>query len=395
MRNIKDQENLNQKMVLLRLDLNVPLKNGFITDETRINKIIPVLNFLIDKKSKIIIVSHVGRPRGEFNKILSLKPICENLEKKLKKKIILLDDNIFKLKKLDLFKSPQNQIVFLENIRFYKEEEKNDTSFAKHLASLADLYVNDAFSCSHRSHASVSKITEFLPSYAGLQLETEMNALKKITTEIKKPITCIIGGSKILTKIGIIKNLIPKFDNIIIVGGMANNIINFKGYNIGKSIKEVNCETAIKEIFQTSKNHSCEITFPEDVLVGKNINDSSKVKKLIDIENDDIILDIGPKTVQNVKEIIKTSKTVLWNGPAGYFENPNFAGGSYEIAKTILKKNKENSIYSVIGGGDTIALINQLNAIQDFNFVSTAGGAFLEYLEGKELPGIKALNQNV
>ncbi len=395
MRNIKDQENLNQKMVLLRLDLNVPLKNGFITDETRINKIIPVLNFLIEKKSKIIIVSHVGRPKGEFNKILSLKPICENLEKKLKKKIILLDDNIFKLKKLDLFKSHQNEIVFLENIRFYKEEEKNDTSFAKHLASLADLYVNDAFSCSHRSHASVSKITEFLPSYAGLQLETEMNALKKITTEIKKPITCIIGGSKILTKIGIIKNLIPKFDNIIIVGGMANNIINFKGYNIGKSIKEVNCETAIKEIFQTSKNHSCEITFPEDVLVGKNINDSSKVKKLIDIENDDIILDIGPKTIQNVKEIIKISKTVLWNGPAGYFENPNFASGSYEIAKTILKKNKENSIYSVIGGGDTVALINQLNAIQDFNFVSTAGGAFLEYLEGKELPGIKALNQNV
>ena len=395
MRNIKDQVNLNQKMVLLRLDLNVPLKDGFITDETRIDKIIPVLKFLIKKKSKIIIVSHVGRPKGEFNKILSLKPICENLEKKLKKKINLLDNNIFRLKKLDLFKSTQSQIVFLENIRFYKEEEKNDASFAKHLASLADLYVNDAFSCSHRSHASVSKITDYLPSYAGLQLETEMNALKKITTEIKKPITCIIGGSKILTKIGIIKNLIPKFDNIIIVGGMANNVINYKGYNIGKSIKEVNCEPAIKEIFQTSKDYSCKITFPEDVLVGKNINDSSKVKKLSDIENDDIILDIGPKTVQKVKEIIRISKTVLWNGPAGYFENPNFASGSYEIAKTILKKNKENSIYSVVGGGDTIALINQLNAIEDFNFVSTAGGAFLEYLEGKELPGIKALNQNV
>ena len=395
MKNIKDQENLSQKRVLLRLDLNVPLKNGFITDETRIDKIVPILNFLIEKKSKIIIISHVGRPKGEFDKNLSLKPICENLEKKLMKKIQLLDDNIFKLKKKDLFKNPQEQIVFLENIRFYKEEEKNDIFFAKHLASLADLYVNDAFSCSHRSHASISKITEFLPSYAGLQLETEINALKKVTTEIKKPITCIIGGSKILTKINIIKNLIPKFDNIIIVGGMANSIINYKGYNIGKSIKELNCENAVKEIFETSKNHSCEITFPEDVLVGKNTNDSSKIKKLDDIKNNELILDIGPKTVKKIKEIIKISKTVLWNGPAGYFENPNFAHGSYEIAKAIIKKNKEDSIYSVIGGGDTIALINQLNVIEEFNFVSTAGGAFLEYLEGKELPGIRALNQNV
>ena len=395
MKNIKDQENLSQKRVLLRLDLNVPLKNRFITDETRIDKIVPILNFLIEKKSKIIIISHVGRPKGEFDKNLSLKPICENLEKKLMKKIQLLDDNIFKLKKKDLFKNPQEQIVFLENIRFYKEEEKNDIFFAKHLASLADLYVNDAFSCSHRSHASISKITEFLPSYAGLQLETEINALKKVTTEIKKPITCIIGGSKILTKINIIKNLIPKFDNIIIVGGMANSVINYKGYNIGKSIKEPNCQIVVKEIFETSKSHSCEITFPEDVLVGKNINDSSKIRKLDDIKNDELILDIGPKTVKKIKEIIKISKTVLWNGPAGYFENPNFAHGSYEIAKAIIKKNKEDSIYSVIGGGDTIALINQLNVIEEFNFVSTAGGAFLEYLEGKELPGIRALNQNV
>ena len=392
MNNIKDQENLSKKIVLLRLDLNVPLKNGFITDETRIDKIIPIIKFLIQKKSKIIIISHVGRPKGKINKIFSLRPICENLQKKLKKKIKLFNENIFKLKKEDLFKNSQDQIVFLENIRFYVEEEKNDKYFAKHLASLADLYVNDAFSCSHRLHASVCKITEFLPSYAGLQLETEIKALKKVTTEIKKPITCIIGGSKILTKISIIKNLIPKFNNIIIVGGMANNIINYKGYNIGKSIKEFNCEPAIKEIFKTSENYSCEIIFPEDVLVGKNINDNPKIKELGDIEDNELILDIGPKTVQKIKNILKISKTVLWNGPAGYFENPNFANGSYQIAKAIVKKSKENSIYSVIGGGDTISLINQLNIIQSFNFVSTAGGAFLEYLEGKELPGIKALN---
>ena len=392
MNNIKDQENLSKKKILLRLDLNVPLKDGFITDETRINKILPIIDFLIKKKSKIIIISHIGRPKGEVKKNLSLKPICENLEKKIKKKIKLFNDNIFDLKKEDLFKNHDDQIVILENIRFYKEEEKNDSNFAKHLASFADFYVNDAFSCSHRSHASVSKITNFLPSFAGLQLETEINALKKVTTEIKKPITCIIGGSKISTKIGIIKNLIPKFDNIIIVGGMANNIISYKGYNIGKSIKEENCEMAIKEIFETSKNNHCEITFPEDVLIGKSMDDKSKAKELNCIKDDELILDIGPKTIKKIKKIIETSETVLWNGPAGYFENPNFANGSYEIAKAIIRKNKESSIYSVVGGGDTVALINQINAIKDFDFVSTAGGAFLEYLEGKELPGIKALS---
>ncbi|MEC6986924.1 MAG: phosphoglycerate kinase [Pseudomonadota bacterium] len=390
MNNIKNHKNLNQKKVLLRLDLNVPLKNGVITDETRINKILPIIDFLIKKNSKIIVLSHIGRPKGKVNYDLSLKPVCKNLEKKIKKKIRLINDDIFKLQNEDLFKDPNDQIVFLENIRFYKEEEKNDSSFAKHLAQLADLYVNDAFSCSHRFHASINKITEFLPSFAGLQLETEINALKKVTSEIKKPITCIIGGSKISTKIGIIKNLLPKFDNIIIVGGMANNIINFKGNQIGKSIREDNCEEILKEIFETSKKYSCKITFPSDVLVGKNFNDKSKIKELSEIDDDDLILDIGPKTINKIKEIIEISKTILWNGPAGYFENLNFAKGSHEIAKKIINKNK--SIYSVVGGGDTIAVINQINDIKNFDFVSTAGGAFLEYLEGKELPGIKALN---
>ena len=391
MKNIKDNENLNQKKVLLRLDLNVPFKNGVITDQTRINKIIPTIEFLLNKNSQIIIISHVGRPKGKINKDLSLKPICENLEKKINRKIKIIYDDIFKLKKEDLFKDYTDQVVFLENIRFYEQEEKNDTSFAKHLAGLADLYVNDAFSCSHRAHASVCKITEFLPSFAGIQLETEINALKKVTSEIKRPITCIIGGSKISTKIGVIKNLIPKFDNIIIVGGMANNILSYNGIQIGKSIKEENCKMIIDEIFETSKNHSCTITYPEDVMVGKSMNDESEFKELHNIKNDDLILDIGPKTIKIIKKIIEISETILWNGPAGYFENPNFANGSHEIAKAITKKNKDNLIYSVVGGGDTIALINQINASEYFNFVSTAGGAFLEYLEGKELPGIKAL----
>ncbi len=392
MKYIKDQENLNKKIVLLRLDLNVPLKNGIITDQTRIDKILPVINFLLQKKSKILVISHVGRPKGKVDKALSLKPICENLEKKLNQKVSLIKDNILELKRDDLFNDSKEQIVFLENIRFYEEEEKNDTIFSKHLSKLADIFVNDAFSCSHRAHASVTKITQFLPSYAGLQLETEINALKKVTSEIKKPIACIVGGAKISTKISIIKNLIPKFDNIIIVGGMANNILNYLGNPIGKSIKEDNCESIIEDIFKTAKNHSCKIIYPEDVVVGKNKEDKAQIKELNEVKNDDLILDIGPRTINKIQNVIENSQTILWNGPAGYFENPSFALGSYKIAKKIVEKSRNNLIYSVAGGGDTIAVINQINEINNFNFVSTAGGAFLEYLEGKELPGIKALN---
>jgi len=392
MKSITEESNLENKRVLLRLDLNVPIKNQVIQDETRILKILPVINFLIEKKTKIIIISHVGRPKGKVQKELSLNPICENLKSKLNKDIKLISKNIYEIKKGDLFNSSNEEILFLENIRFYNEEEKNDEDFSKQLASLADLYVNDAFSCSHRAHASVCKITEFLPSYAGLQLETEVKALKKVTSEIKKPVTCIIGGSKISTKIGIIKNLIPKFDSIIIVGGMANNILEYNGHLIGKSIKEENCKDIIDEIFKTSKKFNCSVVYPEDVVVGKNLTDAPKIKLLNEIENDDLILDIGPKTIEKIKLIIENSKTLLWNGPAGYFENINFANGSFEIAKKIVEKNKNNSIYSVAGGGDTIAVLNQIDAVDKFNFVSTAGGAFLEYLEGKHLPGITALN---
>ena len=392
MKYLKDQENLEGKVVLLRLDLNVPLKNQVIIDETRINKILPVINFLIKKNSKVLVISHVGRPKGKINFDLSLKPICENLERKIDQKIKLVKGNIYKIKKEDLFKNSKDQIVFLENIRFYVEEEKNDINFSKNLAELGDIFVNDAFSCSHRAHASVSKITQFLPSFAGLQFETEISALKKVTTEIKKPVTCIIGGAKISTKIGLIKNLIPKFDNIIIAGAMANNILNYKGNPVGKSLKEENCKSVIDDIFETAKKNSCLINYPEDVVVGKSMDDKAIIKELSEVSNDDLILDIGPKTIKKIKDIIERSETILWNGPAGYFENPNFANGCYEITKKIIEKNKKNQIYSIAGGGDTIAVLNQMNAIDNFNFVSTAGGAFLEYLEGKDLPGIKALN---
>ena len=223
-------------------------------------------------------------------------------------------------------------------------------------------------------------------------MQSEIDALKKITSNVENPISCIIGGSKISTKLGLIKNLTIKVDNLFFVGGMANNIINHKGFEIGRSLKEDNFKDIIYEIFNYAKTNSCKIFYPEDVIVGGKYDSFSEIKSLNEISNEDMILDVGPKTIKNISRIIETSKTVFWNGPAGYFENESFANGSYQIAKIIGSKTKQNSIYSVVGGGDTIAVINKVGNMDNFNFVSTAGGAFLEYLEGKELPGIKALN---
>ncbi len=391
MRSIKNEKNLKGKIILLRLDLNVPLKNGRIIDTTRIDKILPTLNFLTQHNAKIIVLSHIGRPKGKIVKELSLKPVGEELKKKLKKNVKLVEENIFEIKTKNFFNKFKEEILILENIRFYNEEEKNDYEFGKYLASLGDIYVNDAFSCSHRAHASIQHISKFIPSFSGLQFDLEIDALNRITSKITKPITCIIGGSKISTKINVIKNLIPKFDNIIIVGGMANNFIEYFGNNIGISLKENNCKEIVKEIITLSKKKSCKIIYPEDVLVAKNLNGSSRNKTLDEIESDEMILDIGPKTIDIITGIIEKSNTILWNGPAGYFENPSFANGSIKIAKKIIENNKAKKIFSVVGGGDTVALLNNLNVISNFNFVSTAGGAFLEYLEGRKLPGITAL----
>ncbi len=391
MRSIINEKNLKNKRILLRLDLNVPLEKDKITDTTRIDKILPTLNYLIKENAKIIILSHVGRPKGKIIKELSLKPICEELQNKLKKNVKLISENIKEIKNKNIFNNYNEEIFVLENIRFYSEEEQNDNKFAELISSLGDIYVNDAFSCSHRAHASICEIPKFLPAFSGLQLDLEVNALNKITSEIIRPITCIIGGSKISTKINVIKNLIPKFDNIVIVGGMANNFIEFYGNSIGRSIKEKNCEQILEEIIDLSKNEKCKIIYPEDVLVSNDLNGSPQRKELNEIFSDEMILDIGPKTIEKIKNVIDNSKTILWNGPAGYFENPNFANGSIQIAKKIIDKNKLNKIFSVAGGGDTVSLLNNLKAVDSFNFVSTAGGAFLEYLEGKNLPGITAL----
>ena len=282
--------------------------------------------------------------------------------------------------------------MMMENIRFYEKEEQNDNSFSKKISNLGDIYVNDAFSCSHRAHSSIEGITKYIPSYCGLQFVEETNALKKITSKIIKPITCIIGGSKISTKIKIISNLIKIFDNIIIVGGMGNAMLKNTGINIGKSVCDDGYKDLVGEILQKSKTYNCSIYYPIDVVVSKELNGNGKIKKINEVNNDEMILDIGPKTISSIKDIVNNSNTVLWNGPAGYFENQNFANGTKEILKIIANKRSKDKIYSVAGGGETVAVINKFNKSDAFNFISTAGGAFLEYLEGKELPGIKALS---
>jgi len=393
MKNISNQNIIfKDKKVLLRVDLNVPMKNGYITESSRIEKIIPTIKFLLEKKAKIIIISHIGRPKGKVVSGMSLEPISKKLASLLNLNIsfnknLINDQTLFHVNKLK-----KQSIMMLENIRFNQGEEANDKEFSKKLSSLGDIYINDAFSCSHRSHASVEGITKYIPSYFGLQITQEIQALKKITSEIKKPVTLIIGGSKISTKINIINNLVKKFNNIIIVGGMANTLLKHTGSNVGKSIYENNCGSLIKEILNISKKFNCNITIPIDAVVSKHTEGLGENKDIKKINDDDMILDIGPKTISLIKKIINTSNTVLWNGPAGYFENPNFQNGTKEILEIISKKTKNDKIFSVAGGGETVAAINKFKKIDSFTFVSTAGGAFLEYLEGKTLPGISALN---
>jgi phosphoglycerate kinase len=383
---------LKGKKVIVRVDLNVPMKNGSITEVSRIVKILPTLKLLIEKEAKIVILSHIGRPKGKVVSEMSLEPISKKLSNLLKKEVLFNKNKINEKTFFEINKISDGSIMMMENIRFYEEEEKNDNSFSKTISKLGDIYVNDAFSCSHRAHSSIQGITKYIPSYCGLQFIEEINALNKITSEIKRPITCIIGGSKISTKINIISNLIKNFDNIIIVGGMGNAMLKNTGINIGKSVCDDGYKELVGKILKKSKNHDCQIYYPLDVVVSKKLDGDGTIKEINDVDNDEMILDIGPKTIASIKNIVDGSNTVLWNGPAGYFENPSFANGTKKILEIITNKKSKNKIYAVAGGGETVAVINKFNKLDSFNFISTAGGAFLEYLEGKELPGIKALN---
>ena len=389
---LSSNEDIKDKIIFLRVDFNIPIKDGKVIDDTKIVKMKDIINKLLSKKTKIILCSHLGRPQKNGKEGLSLNQVKNKLENIFKKDIVFLNNYLNNETKNNI-KQSDKELFLLENIRFYKEEEKNDPEFAKQLAKLADIYINEAFSCSHRAHASVTGITKFIKSYAGETIINELNSLDKIFNKSSKPVTCIIGGSKISTKIDLISNLIKKVDFMIIGGAMANNFIKYNNFEIGKSLFEPNKEETIKEIISVAKKNNCKLIIPEDVIVSTNENIAGKNKNLSEIEANDIIFDIGPNTIKSIGEIINSSKTLLWNGPLGFFEKDFFANGSNEVAKLIKTNTQKKLLTSIAGGGDTAAAIKKANAEDGFSYISTAGGAFLEWLEGKILPGLKVLEK--
>ena len=387
-----DTLDIQSKTIILRLDLNVPLKDKKIQDFTRITLALPFIKDLIKKKAKIIIISHLGRPKGSRVSELSLIPVYKFLKEQLKSNLFFFMGNIDEEIKSKCSYLKEGEIILLENIRFSKGESENDDVLAKKLASLGDIYINDAFSCSHREQASIHKITKYIQeSYAGPLLKKEVEAINLVIKNKKEPVTCIIGGSKISTKINVISNLIKNVNNIVIVGAMANNFLAFKGFKIGKSLLEENSNKIINEIYAKAQQNNCNIIIPEDCNVSTSFEGAGTAKTKDGINNNEIILDIGPKTIKNIEKIIDQSNTVLWNGPAGYFENQNFIAGTLAIANKISKNTSNKSLVSILGGGDTIAAINKSNEKFTFTHLSTAGGAFLEFLEGKDLPGLNVL----
>ena len=384
--------NVQNKKIILRLDLNVPLKDKIIQDHTRITLCLPFIKKLVEKKAKIIIISHLGRPKGVKTPELSLIPIYKYLKKSIQTNIYFFMGNLDNEIQDKFSHLKEGEIILLENIRYFKEESSNDENFSKRLGSLGDIYINDAFSCSHRKQASIHNITKFIKhSYAGPLLKKEIEAINLVIQNKKDPVTCIIGGSKISTKINVISSLIEKVNNLIIVGAMANNFFVYKNLKVGKSLVEENTKEIIKDIYEKAKKSMCEIIIPEDCIVGKSLNGDGERKSLNAVKDNEIILDIGPITVQNIKNKINQSNTVLWNGPAGYFENENFMAGTMFIADAISKNTRDKSLISILGGGDTLAAINKSKNKLSFTHLSTAGGAFLEYLEGKDLPGLSVL----
>ena len=343
-----DNFNVQNQTIILRLDLNVPIKDKIITDDTRISLCLPFINKLIEKKAKIIIISHLGRPKGIRDPSLSLSPIYKYLKKKLQTNVYFfmgdLDDDV--KNKFSYLKG--GEVILIENIRYFKEETDDDENFSKKLASLGDVYINDAFSCSHRKQSSIHKITKFMKKkFGGPLLKKELDAINLVINSKKEPVTCIIGGSKISSKIDVIISLIEKINNLIIVGAMANNFFIYKKFNVGKSLIEKNKEEIIKQIYDKAKKSNCEIVIPEDCMVSNSLNGEGKNKNLKQIEDNEIILDVGINTLKNIKKIIDQSHTILWNGPAGYFENKNFLNGTMSLkdvcAAQELSKTKKGA----------------------------------------------------
>ena len=385
----------NGKKVFIRVDFNVPFNDeGEITDNSRIVAALPTIEFVISSGGACILASHLGRPDGK-NPELSLKKIIPELKKLLSKDVIFLEDSIGDQTKEICSNLKKGQIALLENLRFYKEETKADERFAKQLSALADIYINDAYGTTHREHASTATIAQFFSEKApGMLLEKEIKSLKKLMDKPKKPVTAIIGGAKVSSKISVIANILGFVDNLIIGGGMAYTFIKNNGGRIGDSIFEADRLNDCTEILSKAKNENVNVFLPEDILCSNEFSNSGlqKVTNIYEVPEGWQGLDIGPKTMDKFEQVILGSSTILWNGPMGVFEIPSFEKGTHSVAKTVAKAT-QNGAYSLIGGGDSVAAIKKFGLQNQVSFISTGGGAMLESLEGKLLPGINALSQ--
>lgn len=390
-----DNIEVKGKVVLLRCDLNVPVtEQGEIADSSRIERILPTISQLVNRGAKIALLSHYGRPNGKYNEEFSLGNLSDGIAEILNaEEITVVQDCIGKVAKKVLKDLPPGGIALLENVRFHPGEEKNDPKFSKLLSDVADLYVNDAFSVSHRKHSSIEGITKLLPSYAGRAFQFEIDMLQKALSNSNPPVMAIIGGSKISTKLKLMENLVEKMHTIAIGGGMANTFLLAKKINIGASFCEKSMQNDAKKIIAKAKKFGCNILLPLDAVVANKLEVNAE-NEIVDIERvkkNKMILDIGPKTIDLFCSAIVNSKTVLWNGPLGVFEVPPYDEGTSNCALTVAMLSRSGTITSVAGGGDTISALNNADAAGGFTYVSVAGGAFLEWIEGKTLPGVNVL----
>ena len=391
-----DDVDLSGKRVIVRADLNVPLAQGQISDATRIERLIPTLETLAGRGAKVIVLSHLGRPDGEKTPEFSLAPVARKLEDMLGgAPVRFIDDCIGADVGNAVAAMQPGEIAVLENLRFYPGEESNDPDFVAALASLGDIFVNDAFSVSHRAHASVYGIAHKLPAYAGPQMIAELQAFKLVLELPRRPVAAIVGGAKVSTKIQLLTSLAPKVEMLIIGGGMANTFLHAQGYDVGKSLCEPSFTDTVEEIMSRAAESGCRIVLPSDAVVARRFepNAAHSVHPITEIPADGMILDIGPKSVEDFSGRITSAKTLLWNGPVGAFETPPFGAGTFALAKLAAERTASGNLVSVAGGGDTVAALNAAGVTDGFTYVSTAGGAFLEWLEGRELPGVVALAQ--
>ena len=381
------------KTVLLRADLNVPKQDNHVTDTTRIDRLKPTITYLRDQGAKVLILSHFGRPEGEQNPEMSLAFLAPALEQNWGVSVRFAQECIGEAAKAAANTASSGDVILLENVRFHKGEKANDPEFSKELATLGDIYVNDAFSASHRAHASTAGIAEFLPSAAGLLMQEELDALTKALEIPEKPVLAVTGGSKISTKLGVLENLIEKVDFLVLGGGMANTFLYANGISMGASLCEKDMAETAKGIMEKAKSVGCEIILPKDVVVVRELKENAE-HTIVDVNNipdDQMAIDIGPETIAYITDRVKSSRTVVWNGPMGVFEIKPFDKGTNKIAEIVASQTKVGQCTSIAGGGDTVAALENAKAASDFSYISTAGGAFLEWLEGKELPGVVAL----